>query len=106
MNNICVYGEKIECSTERQEPTLMDLYIKLNKLEQENECLKADKFELQKENMQLRNDNQVLHNRLNENSQEENDDPSMLNEYEEQYLCGCESEAELKAMQQAYAEFV
>ena len=86
----------------KEQPTLMDIYEKLNKLELENECLKANNNELQKQNLQLRNDNQVLHNKLNEN----NNDPSLLNEYEEEYLCGCESEEDLKAMAEAYAEFV
>lgn len=102
MNNVCVYGEEIEWSTKKQEPSLMDIYIRLNELERENEILQANNYELQKENLQLRNDNILLHNRLDEN----NKDSSMLNEYEKEYLCGCESEEELKAMQKAYAEFI
>lgn len=82
-----------------QQPTLMEIYERLNKLELENKFLKADNYELKKQNLQLRNDNQVLHNRLNENS--EDDDIGMLNEYEEQYLCGCESEEEFKTYEKA-----
>ena len=102
MNNVCECKEKIEFPLIDGQPTLMDLYKEMNRLKLENECLKANNYELKKENLQLRSDNQVLHNKLNENS----NDSSMLNEYEEEYLCGCESEENLKAMQQAYAEFV
>ena len=109
MNNVCEeendYYLKIAKATQKAEgkkeqPTLMDIYEKLNKLELENECLKADKLELKKENLQLRSDNIVLHNKINENS-EENDDIGMINEYEEEYLCGCESEENLKAYDEA-----
>ena len=82
---------------EGQPPTLMDLWIKLNKIERENEILKANNYELKKENLQLRNDNNELHNKINENT----DDIGMLNEYEEEYLCGCESEEDLKAYEEA-----
>lgn len=38
---------KAKETTEKQ-PTLMDLYKEMNRLKLENECLKADKHELQK----------------------------------------------------------
>jgi hypothetical protein len=83
---------KIAKATQKVEEklTLMDIYERLNKLELENKFLKADKLELQKENIQLRNDNQVLHNILNENreyttlvdsNEEDDDDLSYMDEY-------------------------
>lgn len=61
-----------------EEPSLMDVYQRLNKLELENEILKSDKKELLKENERLRSDNKELHNKLNENnidsSESENDE--------------------------------
>lgn len=87
MNNVCVYGEEIELSTKGQQPTFKDILVELNRLQLENECLKADVYELKKQNLQLRNDNQVLHNRLNENSQYttlvdgNDDDLSYMDEY-------------------------
>ena len=100
MNNVCECKEKIEFELIDGQPTLMDIYKEMNRLKLENECLKADKYELQDEISQLRSDNIVLHNKINENS-EENDDIGMINEYEEEYLCGCESEENLKAYDEA-----
>ena len=96
MSNVCECKEKIEL-IDRQ-PTLTEILTEMNRLKLENGCLKADNRELQEENLQLRNDNKVLHNRLNV---EENDDPSLLYEHEEEYLCGCESEEDLKAYEEA-----
>jgi hypothetical protein len=101
MSNVCEKLEEIEYSTKGgQQPTLMEIYTEMNRLKLENECLKADNYELKKQNLQLRSDINVLHNRLNENN-EEKDDPSMLNEYEEEYLCGCESEEDFNAYEEA-----
>lgn len=76
MNNVCKeveendYDLKIAKATQKVEEklTLMNLCTKLNKLELENKILKADKSELLKENMQLRNDIILLHNKFNENN--------------------------------------
>ena len=86
--------------TTEEQPTLMQIYSRLNKLELENEMLKANNYELQKQNLQLRSDNMILHNKLNGNC-EGNNDIGMLNEYEEEYLCGCESEEELRNYEKA-----
>ena len=85
--------------TTEEQPTLMQIYSRLNKLELENEILKANNYELQKQNLQLRSDINVLHNKINENSEDK--DLGMLNEYEEEYLCGCESEEELRNYEKA-----
>lgn len=100
MSNVCECKEKIEFELIDGQPTLMDLYKEMNRLKLENECLKADKHELQKEVLQLRSDNIVLHNKLNENSNDDTD-IGMLDEYEEEYLCGCESDEDLKAYDEA-----
>ena len=85
MNNICEKLE-MEYSIKEKQPTFKDMLMELNKLRLENEILKADKEELQKENIQLKNDVQILHNKLNENSQyttlvDSNDDLSYMDEY-------------------------
>jgi len=100
MSNVCECKEEMGLSTKGNQPTFKDILAELNRLKLENKCLKADKQELQKEVIQLRNDKQVLHNKSNENSKE-NDDIGMLNEYEEEYLCGCESEEDLKTYEEA-----
>ena len=92
MNNVCVYGEEIELSTKGGQPTLMGIYTEMNRLKRENEILKANNYELKKENLQLRSDNILLHNRLDENSQEQYEE-SMLNEdlsYMDKYAEGNE----------------
>lgn len=66
MNNVCECKEKIEFELIDGQPTLMDLYKEMNRLKLENKCLKADKHELQDEISQLRSDNIVLHNKINE----------------------------------------
>lgn len=88
MNNVCECKEYEEIVVPKKckQPSLMDIYIRLNKLERENEILKANNYELKKENLQLRSDNQVLHNKLNENSKyatmvDGNDDLSYMDEY-------------------------
>lgn len=101
MNNVCECKvEKIEFPLIDGQPTLIEILTEMNRLKLENECLKANNRELQKEVMQLRSDKIELHNERNENS-EEDADISMLNEYEEEYLCGCESEENLKAYEEA-----
>ena len=90
MNNVCVYGEEIELSTKGGQPTLMDIYTEMNRLKLENDMLIANNYDLKKQNLQLRNDNILLHNRLDENSQYttlvdgndyDNDDLSYMDEY-------------------------
>jgi len=66
MSNVC--GEKMEFELIGKQPTFKDILAELNRLKLENKCLKADKQELQKEVIQLKNDNEVLHNKLNENN--------------------------------------
>lgn len=100
INAICEEVEEIVIPTKEPQPTFKDILVELNRLQLENECLKADKLELQKEVIQLRNDKNELHNSVNENSKE-NDDIGMLNEYEEEYLCGCESEEDFNAYDKA-----
>lgn len=87
MNNACEKLEEIEYLTEGQQPTFKDILVELNRLQLENECLKADNKELQKENIQLRSDNKELHNKLNENGEYttlvdgNDDDLSYMDEY-------------------------
>ena len=85
-NAICEEVEEIVIPTKGQQPTLMDLWTEMNRLKLENECLKANNYELKKQNLQLRSDINVLHNRLDENSQyttlvDGNDDLSYMDEY-------------------------
>jgi len=98
MSKVCECREEIELK--KEQPTLMDIYERLNKLELENKFLKADNYELKKQNLQLRSDINVLHNNPNENN-ENTDDIGMLNEYEEEYLCGCESNEDFNAYEEA-----
>jgi chromosome segregation ATPase len=88
MNNImCEELEEIELSTKGGQLTLMELYTRLNKLELENGILKANNYELKKQNLQLRSDINGLHNRLNENREYttlvdgNDDDLSYMDEY-------------------------
>ena len=99
MNNVCECKEKIEFELIDGQPTLMDIYKEMNRLKLENECLKADKYELQDEISQLRSDNMILHNKLNGNCEDK--DLGMLNKYEDSYYCGCESEEELRNYEKA-----
>jgi hypothetical protein len=84
MSNVCECKEEME--SRDGQLTLMDLYTRLNKLELENDLLKINNYELQKDNGQLRSDNQELHNRLNKNNEystvvDGNDDLSYIDEY-------------------------
>ena len=87
MNNVCEKYEEIVVPKKCQQPTLTNIYERLNKLELENQCLKADNKELQKENLQLRSDVNELHNKLNENNSYttlvdgNDDDLSYMDEY-------------------------
>ena len=80
--------EKSECKEDMGYLELMDIIDRLNR----------EKTKLLAENYQLKLDNEMLHNKLNE---EENDDPSLLGNYETSYYCGCESEEELKTYEEA-----
>jgi len=66
MSNMCEckVEEIEECKIGFQQSTFMEILAELNRLKLENEMLKADKLELMKENDQLRNDIEVLHNEL------------------------------------------
>lgn len=91
MSETCLKLEKTDCLSEGQ-LSLMELYTRLNQLEQENRLLKADKKELQKENIQLRSDINELHNRLNGKCEEEYEE-SMKTEdlsYVDEYAKGFE----------------
>lgn len=91
MSNVCE-AKKIEvlypnktCG-EGQQPTFKDILAELNRLKLENEFLKADKLELQKEIIQLRSDKNELHNKSNENIEyttmvDGNDDLRYMDEY-------------------------
>jgi hypothetical protein len=70
MKNVC---ENLESLKKEEEPSLMDIYERLNQLEIENKCLKADKKELLEENKQLKadKDNEELHNNTNLNNNNE-----------------------------------
>jgi hypothetical protein len=69
MNNIYEIEEVEQIQTKNGQPTLMDILTELNRLQMENECLKADKQELVKNKQellkevnQLKLDNVILHN--------------------------------------------
>jgi uncharacterized protein YicC (UPF0701 family) len=64
MSNTCEIEEVEQIQPKVGQPTLMEMWTKLNRLELENSCLKADKQELLIENEQLRNDNLILHNKF------------------------------------------
>ncbi len=64
----------------------------------------AEMDKLRQENKQLLIENKRLHNSIIVNQDIEgndNKDIGMINEYEEEYLCGCESEENLKAYDEA-----
>ena len=96
MNNVCECKEEIELSTKGGQLTLMELYTRLNKLELENGILKANNYELKKQNLQLRSDINVLHNRLNVGSYDktlfEGNNPD--NGYDEEELANAYAMAE------------
>jgi len=91
MNNICEYKEEMEeCKIGFQQSTVMEISAEFDRLKQENEMLKVDKFELIKENDQLRNDIEVLHNKINKKYQEQYEE-SMQSEdlrYVDEYAKG------------------
>lgn len=99
MNYECEKFEEIESPVDMKNPSILQILEELNRLQLENDVLKADKKELLKEIQQLKNDKMVLHN-IDENS-EDNQDIGILNEYVEEYLCGCESKEELKNYEEA-----
>ena len=85
MSNACKIGELSQLKI-KESPTLMDLYTEMNRLKLENEILKANNYELEMVNEQLRNDVELLHNRLNGNNQYDtvvdgNEDLSYVDEY-------------------------
>ena len=88
MNNVCeCEKDNIGFNLGGEQPTLMDIYTEMNRLKLENDMLIANNYELKKENLQLRSDNILLHNKLNENSQYttlvdgNDDDLSYMDEY-------------------------
>ena len=90
MNNTC---KQIE--VEYQNLTIIEMISEIERLTQELTDAKV-------ENYMLRNDNEALHNRLNE---EESDDPSLLDKYEKEYLYGCESEEDLRGYEKAFDNY-
>lgn len=92
MSYECEKFEEIESPINCENPTLLQILEYINKLQLENKMLKADKKDLLKENLQLRNDNEILHNRLNEKCLEQYKE-SMESEnldYIEEYAKGFE----------------
>lgn len=87
MNYECEKFEEIESPVNCDNPTLLQILEELNRLQLENDVLKADKKELLREIQQLKSDKNELHNKPI--------DIGMLNEYEKSYYCGCESKEEL-----------
>jgi len=61
MSNACKIEELSQLKI-KESPTLMDLYTEMNRLKLENEILKANNYELEMVNEQLRNDVELLHN--------------------------------------------
>lgn len=86
MSYECGKFEEIESPINCENPTLLQILEELNRLQLENDVLKADKKELLKEIQQFKNDKMVLHNKPSENSKyttvvDGNDDLSYIDEY-------------------------
>jgi predicted nuclease with TOPRIM domain len=109
MNEICLKENEMITESQQideliEENTFLralteELRVKVYKLEKENKQLKSNQEKLVEVNTDFETNNDVLHNGLNENS--ENNDIGMLNEYENSYYCGCKSEEELKNYEKA-----
>jgi len=83
MNNACLKNP------------ILEMMAEMDKLRQENEQLTKEKDEWKEGFM-------ILHNKMEEQKQNDNkEDIGMLNKYEKDYLCGCESEENLDAYSKA-----
>lgn len=79
-----------------EESTIWKLMNEITKLKQENEQLKVDNKLLN--NKLLHNGNELNYNTNNNVTT----DSSMLNEYEDKYLAGCENDEDFYAYAEAY----